>query len=92
MKPTTRAKFRVNTVSAPREVTQWLDDGTTRQIEAVDVTLYPVTATQDNPENKEFYANTPGGSINLQTINLEVVDQFVQGREFYIDFIPADQE
>ena len=49
--------------------------------------LHPVTS--GSPENSEFYKWTPGGSIDLSTMNPAAADQFVPGREFYVDFIPA---
>lgn len=51
------------------------------------VHLMPVTSGSD--ENKEFYAATPGGKIDLGTINQEALAQFVIGDEFYVDFTPA---
>lgn len=82
-----RAKFRVSTVSASRMVTRWHDDKTTTQEEAVDITMYPVTSGSD--ENKEFYSNTPGGLITLQTVNMAAARRFEQGKEYYVDFTEA---
>lgn len=83
-----RAKFQVNTISAPRQATRFHGNGKTTQEDVIDISLYPVTTGSD--ENKEFYANTPGGSIQLQTVNLEAAKQFEQGKEYYIDFTPAE--
>lgn len=41
-------------------------------------------------ENSRFWAYTPGGSIELNTVNAEAVAQFDLGKEFYIDFTPAE--
>lgn len=49
--------------------------------------LFPVTSGSD--ENKEFYKWTPGGSIDLSTLNEAAAEQFVPGREFYVDFTEA---
>lgn len=51
------------------------------------VQLFPVTTGSD--ENKEFYKYTPGGKIELSTINPDAAKQFVPGGEVYVDFTPA---
>lgn len=51
--------------------------------------LAPVTGA--SAENEAFYEATPSGSIKLGTINKAALDQFVIGREFYVDFTPADE-
>ena len=51
--------------------------------------LAPVTG--GSPENDKFFKWTPGGQIQLGTMNAEAAAQFVPGRQFYIDFTPADQ-
>lgn len=52
------------------------------------VKMSPVTSGSD--ENKEFYHYTPNGNIDLGTINPQVVDSFDLGKEYYVDFTPAD--
>lgn len=42
------------------------------------------------PENKRFSKFTPSGNLDLQVMNTEVLDQFEIGKEYYIDFVPAD--
>lgn len=69
-----RAKFIVENV-ALRE-----DGGT--------VYLRPVTSGSD--ENDQFYKYTPGGSIQLSTLNQDAVNSFVVGAEYYVDFTRAD--
>jgi len=51
------------------------------------VKLSPVT--DGSAENKAFYEATPGGIIELGTVNEEALKQFNIGDEFYIDFTPA---
>jgi hypothetical protein len=70
-----RAKFRVTSV-------------TRMESEASRVTLAPVTSGSE--ENKAFYKWTPGGSISLETINTEASKQFEPGKEFFVDFTPAE--
>lgn len=53
------------------------------------ITLNPVTGISE--ENKSFFKWTPGGQIQLSTINPQAAEQFVVGKEFYVDFTPADQ-
>ncbi|MGH6814051.1 MAG: hypothetical protein ACREDM_17510 [Methylocella sp.] len=48
------------------------------------VKLVPVTSGSE--ENKSFYEATPGGEINLGTVNEEALKQFAIGAEFYVDF------
>lgn len=40
----------------------------------------------DTPENKEFFASTPAGSIQISTIRS---DHFEVGQSYYIDFTQA---
>lgn len=40
-------------------------------------------------ENKKFFEATPGGQIKLYVVNREALDQFSQGAEYYVDFVPA---
>lgn len=51
--------------------------------------LQPVTG--GSPENANFFKWTPSGQIQLGTINPEAAKLFVPGREFFVDFTPADQ-
>ena len=52
------------------------------------VKLEPVTSGSE--ENKEFYKYTPYGVIELNTINDAASDQFILGKEYYIDFTLAE--
>lgn len=72
-----RAKFKVRSVTEH----EWAPGGKS-------VELYPVT--NGSEENKEFYKATPGGEIKLSTVNPAAAEQFKVGREFYVDFTPAD--
>lgn len=65
-----RAKFKCETV-------------TLNQAGAV-VTLFPVTS--GSKENESFFKWTPGGKIELATINKDAVPMFVPGKEYYVDF------
>jgi hypothetical protein len=43
-------------------------------------------------ENQKFFQATPGGQIAFYTVNQSALDQFEQGREYYVDFTPAEAE
>jgi hypothetical protein len=58
-------------------------DGVTGRIQ-----LYPVM--DGSEENKDFFKYTPGGHIDLQVMNPLAVEQFEAGKEYYVDFTPAD--
>ena len=53
-----------------------------------EVTLLPVTYGSE--ENKKFFELTPYGSIQMGTINPDAIKQFEVGKEFYVDFTPAE--
>jgi hypothetical protein len=78
---TVRAKFKVQSIT-----TQAHWDKNKGHIGTVK--LQPVTG--DSPENKAFYEATPCGAIELGTINRDALAQFPIGREFYVDFTPAE--
>lgn len=41
-------------------------------------------------ENKKFFSATPGGQINLYVVNSDAMKLFEMGKEYYIDFTPAE--
>lgn len=75
-----RAKFKVQSITTSAN---WQKDkphlGT--------VTLTPVTS--GSPENASFYEATPGGKIEIGTINAAALEKFKIGGEYYVDFTPA---
>lgn len=52
------------------------------------IILQPVYG--DSPENKDFFKYTPGGKIELFTINKSASDAFIPGKEYYVDFTLAE--
>lgn len=42
-----------------------------------------------SPENKEFFKWTPSGQISLGVLNPEAWKQLELGKEYYVDFSPA---
>lgn len=41
-------------------------------------------------ENEEFFKWTPSASISLGTVNTAAAAQFEVGKEYYVDFSPAE--
>jgi hypothetical protein len=76
-----RAKFVVNSIERKKH---W---DRTKGEETQTIKLTPVVGGSE--ENKAFYAATPGGHIELCTLNEDAGKQFELGKEYYIDFTPA---
>lgn len=53
-----------------------------------DVKMSPVTGGSD--ENKKFFASTPSGELTVGCTNVEATQQFEVGKEYYVDFTPAE--
>lgn len=70
----TRAKFKCDSI----ELTA---DGAT-------VKLTPVVSGSE--ENKQFYRWTPAGGATLGVVSRDTAGQFEPGREYYVDFTPAE--
>lgn len=75
-----RAKFKVTKTEQTESSGQLLTT----------VHLSPVIS--GSPENEKFYKYTPAGGMTLGTVNIEAAKHFVPGREFYVDFTPAEQQ
>lgn len=41
-------------------------------------------------ENKKFSKHTPSGLFEMTVTNTAVLDQFEIGKEYYVDFTPAE--
>lgn len=59
-------------------------------VEMRTIVLSPVYDPNPGSENHEFWQYTPSGEIKLGTINPEAWQQFEIGKEYYVDFSPAD--
>lgn len=44
----------------------------------------------DNPEDNQYAQATPSGQITMNVSNLAAGDFFVEGKAYYLDFIPAE--
>lgn len=54
------------------------------------VKMLPVYSEDPNHENKKFWDATPSGDITMYITNPAAVDQFEAGKEYYVDFTPAE--
>lgn len=96
-----RCKFKLNTITRSEgHVTKIGPDGgpvadengrrVTEPGEVWSLTFSPVYANQDpKHENSVFWAYTPGGSLQLQTVNKVAVERLELGAEYYLDISPA---
>jgi len=75
-----RAKFVVTKI----EITASGQEG-----ELGTVHLSPVVS--GSKENEQFYKYTPCGGMTLGTVNPAALNCFKVGKEYFIDFTPADQ-
>lgn len=73
-----RAKFRCDNIEPA-------DD------DLVTISMSPVYDSNPESENGRFWKYTPWGSVQLGTINKAASDQFEVGKEYFVDFSPADQ-
>lgn len=52
------------------------------------LTFSPVV--EGSVENKEFFKYTPGGNLQFNVLNKEAASKFEQGKQYYVDFSPAE--
>lgn len=73
-----RAKFKVLSVNKK-------DD------DMINVEMWPVTACDDpSNENNLYWKWTPAGRVELISVNEQVGKFFQVGKEYYLDFVPAN--
>ena len=48
------------------------------------------TLISGSEDNSWFFNMTTNGEINLETIDQDVIKQFIPGMDFYVDFTSAD--
>ena len=72
---TVRAKFLCNSVES------FGANGATIRLEAV---------VSGSEENESFFRWTPSGSIVIGCVNENATKQFIQGRQYYVDFTLCD--
>lgn len=74
--------------SAPRVRAKFKVERNTPRGDSADISLRAVTS--GSPENEQFFSYTPSGQVTLVVKNPGASDQFVEGKEFYVDFTPAE--
>lgn len=52
-------------------------------------TVHLLPVYSGSKENDEFFKYTPGGQIDLTIMNPNAMAQFEEGKEYYVDFTPA---
>lgn len=86
-----RAKFRCN---LNRGV--WADHNPPVENPTTKVQLTPVGPSYDAAgklipnENSQFWDSSPSGELTLYIKNGEAAQQFVEGKDYYLDFTPAN--
>ena len=90
-----RAKFKVDSITRTRSHVVVGREENGKAIygpgEVHTVELSPVYANGDpNHENTKFWDASPSGSIKLGTVNAAAAAQVELGKEYYIDFTPAE--
>jgi hypothetical protein len=76
-----RAKFKVDRIERSLH---W--DPSKGELQTIQ--MAPVTTGSD--ENRQFFAATPVGVINLGTVNADAAAMFELGKSYYVDFTPAE--
>lgn len=93
-----RAKFKVESIERTGYINGYQKDASGKddyskpiKTELHTVKLSPVYGNGDpNHENTKFWKASPSGSLSLGTINPEAAKVFELGKEFYVDFTPAE--
>lgn len=62
--------------------------GTSDHNKNVNIVLNPVNGKSE--ENEQFFKYTPSGRIEISVVNPSAAAQFEVGKEYYIDFTPAN--
>lgn len=86
-KKTVRAKFKVVAVDE-QEINKYEGSEVVGKEPIYSIQMTPVTS--GSKENDEFFKYTPGGTLNLSTINATAAKMFEYGKEYYIDISPAE--
>jgi hypothetical protein len=90
-----RAKFKVDSFNTSLHQRrkdpsgQWVPENI-ETVEMRTVRMSPVYGNGDpNHENTKFWNASPSGSIELGTINPEAWSKLELGKEYFVDFTPA---
>lgn len=89
----TRAKFKLDSyeTSLHNKPVRQEDGSTTYELQEVrTLVLHPVFSDVPGSENKKFWDATPTGEIRLGVVNQAAWRNFDIGKEYYVDFSPAE--
>ena len=81
-----RAKFYCTSVTRMMGTANNPETGKYESCVVFDYKFNAVSSGSD--ENKKFFASTPSGSMSLSSVR---DDLFEVGKEYYLDFSPAEQ-
>lgn len=90
-----RAKFKVDAIRRVNSSKGVYDENKkfirSDPVELRTIEMSPVYGNGDpDHENTKFWNATPTGKLELGCLNLAASEQFELGKEYYIDFTPAD--
>lgn len=90
-KPTVRAKFYCQSITTSLGTTRNSETGQYEPAMQKSIEMSPVYGNGDpNHENTKFWEASPSGSLKLGVINQAAAEQFEVGKEYYLDFTPAE--
>jgi hypothetical protein len=90
---TVRAKFIVQSITRRNQSVYNYETKRSEMQEVQSIEMWPVTGDGNNAENHQFFASTPSGKIELNTLNPAAVEEFAAslGQAVYVDFTPAEE-
>lgn len=56
--------------------------GKSKEVETCELSFSPVTSGSD--ENKQFFALTPAGRLEFQTVNRAAAESLIIGKEYFV--------
>ncbi len=84
-----RAKFKLQRYETSLS-SRLVDGGAWQETEMRTLIFQAVHSQDPNSENRRFWEATPSGEIRLGTVSPAAWEQFELGKEYYIDFSPAE--
>jgi hypothetical protein len=68
----------------------WVQGISHSHVEAPEVFATVTLAPVYDDKNKDWSKHTPQGRIEMSITNASAIDQFELGKQYYVDFSPAD--
>lgn len=84
--PSTKIMTKVRAKMTCTDIT---DNGAEKE-EDKGYTVHMTPVVGGSPENDSFYKWTPGGMCQLSVVNKATAELFEKGKQYYVDFTPAD--